>query len=84
MQRGSLKHRDPDSISCPEIIKLRPQWDLIVHLIGPEARYCSDWATGRADSLQLLEVRLKVSQVEENTRLKMDTKVDTRGRQKKG
>lgn len=47
MQRGSLEHHDPDNISCPEIIKLRPERDLIVLLIGPGGRYCSDWVTDK-------------------------------------
>lgn len=47
MQHGRLKHLDPDNIGWPEIIKLRPEQDLIVHLIRPVARYCSDRATGK-------------------------------------
>lgn len=38
MQRGSLKHHGPDSISCPEIKAQHPERYLIVHLIRLGAR----------------------------------------------
>lgn len=42
MQRESQEHSDPDNISCPEIIKLLSEWDLITCLIGLKASYCSE------------------------------------------
>ncbi|KAM7368271.1 hypothetical protein PAMP_014510 [Pampus punctatissimus] len=41
----------PDSISSPEIINLRLEWDLIAHLIRPGARYCSYRATENQSDL---------------------------------